>query len=105
MLESEPEDEQLVKDIAGSVYLGGSDTTVSAVTSFFLATLVYPEVQKRAQQELDRVVGRDRLPEFGDKAELPYLDAIMRECFRWLPIIPNGNCTLSWNDNELTDNW
>jgi cytochrome P450 len=105
MLESDPEDEQLVKDIAGSVYLGGSDTTVSAVTSFFLATLVYPEVQKRAQQELDRVVGRERLPEFRDKAGLPYLDAVMRECLRWLPVIPNGQSSLPWDDHELTDDW
>lgn len=94
MLESAPEAEQQIKDIAGIVYIAGSDTTVAAVTSFFLATLVYPDVQRKAQEELDRVVGRDRLPEFADKAELPYLDAIMRECLRWLPVLPTGRLAL-----------
>jgi cytochrome P450 len=90
MLESAPEAEQQIKDVAGIVYIAGSDTTVAVVTSFFLAVLMYPDVQRRAQEELDRVVGRDRLPEFIDKAELPYLDAVMRECLRWLPVLPTG---------------
>jgi cytochrome P450 len=90
MLESAPEAEQQIKDIAGVIYLAGSDTTVAAVTSFFLAVLVCPDVQRRAQEELNRVVGRDRLPEFSDKADLPYLDALMRECLRWLPVLPIG---------------
>jgi hypothetical protein len=90
MLENDPSDQQIIKDMSATVYLAGSDTTVAAVTSFFLAALVYPEFQKRAQEELDRVVGRDRLPEFSDKADLPYLDAVMRECLRWLPVLPLG---------------
>jgi cytochrome P450 len=90
MLESAPQEEQMVKDLAGIVYLAGSDTTVAGVTSFFLASLVYPNIQTCAQQELDRVVGRHRLPDFADKADLPYLDALLRECLRWLPALPTG---------------
>lgn len=90
MLESNPEDEQLVKDLAGAAYMAGSDTTVAAVISYFLAAVKYPSFQKRAQEELDRVVGRGRLPEFSDKPDLPYLDAVMRECLRWLPVLPTG---------------
>jgi cytochrome P450 len=90
MLSSFPEQEQLVKDIAGVTYVGGSDTTVSAVTSYFLAMVTYPNVQRLLQEELDRVVGRERLPEFADAENLPYLEAVMRECFRWLPILPQG---------------
>ena len=90
MLERMPDDVQIVKDVAGVLYLAALDTTVAAVISFFLAVLVYPEVQRQAQEELDRVVGRDRLPEFTDKADLPYLDADMRESLRWLPVAPSG---------------
>lgn len=90
MLSSEPDQEQLIKDLAGTVYMAGSDTTVAAVTSFFLAAVVYPEIQKRAQEELDRMVGRERLPNFDDRHRLPYLDAVMRECLRWLPVLPLG---------------
>jgi cytochrome P450 len=83
--------EQVIKDLAGSLYLAGSDTTVSAVMSFFLAMIIYPDVQSRAQAELDAVVGRERLPEFYDKKHLPYVNAVMSECLRWLPVAPMGS--------------
>ena len=51
-----------------------SDQTVSAVYSFFLAMTLHPEAQKKAQDELDRVVGPDRLPTFADRPNLPYVD-------------------------------
>lgn len=40
---------------AASLYAGGADTTVSAVETFFLAMALYPDVQRRAQEEIDRV--------------------------------------------------
>ena len=50
-------------DLAERILDGaGTDTTVTAVVRFFLAMILYPEVQKKAQEELDRVVGTDRLP-------------------------------------------
>jgi cytochrome P450 len=93
MLKTFPGDEELVKDIAAVIYLGGSDTVVAAVTSYFIAMVMNPRVQERVQEELDRVVGRERFPEFADKDNLPYLEAVMRECLRWLPVIPNGTST------------
>ncbi|TFY81051.1 hypothetical protein EWM64_g2966 [Hericium alpestre] len=48
-----------------------------------LALVLHPEIQRRAQTEIDRVVGRSRLPAFGDRASLPYVGAIVRECLRW----------------------
>lgn len=56
--------------------------TVSALGSFFLAMILYPEAQRKAQEELDRVVGRDRLPEFSDEESLPYITAMMKEVLR-----------------------
>lgn len=49
-----------------------------------------PEIQKRAREELDIVVGPDRLPTFEDYDALPYIQAIMMECSRWLPVTPVG---------------
>ncbi|KIJ23555.1 hypothetical protein M422DRAFT_195788, partial [Sphaerobolus stellatus SS14] len=49
-----------------------------------------PEVQKKAQAELDDVIGSDRLPEFGDKSALPYTVAIYKETMRWHPLLPLG---------------
>lgn len=50
----------------------------------------YPEVQKAAQDEIDRVVGRDRLPTFADRKDLKYIEAMVNEVFRWHPVAPMG---------------
>jgi cytochrome P450 len=50
--------------------------------------VVHPEVQEKAQAEIDTVVGKDRLPTMDDRPSLPYLDAIFREIFRYSPIVP-----------------
>jgi len=64
--------------------------TLSALLVFMLAMTLYPEVQARAQEEIDRVVGHDRLPDFGDRDNLPYVEAILMETLRWHPITPLG---------------
>lgn len=48
----------------------------------------YPEVQKKAQAELDAVVGQHRLPEISDRDSLPYLSALTKECLRWRSVVP-----------------
>ena len=50
--------------------------------NFVLAMLKYPDVQRRAQDEIDRVIGNDRLPSFEDKEQLPYIDALCVELLR-----------------------
>ncbi|KAF5368860.1 hypothetical protein D9758_002872 [Tetrapyrgos nigripes] len=50
--------------------------------------VLFPEVQHRAQSELDRVVGRSRLPSFADMKHLPYIVAIINELLRWRPATP-----------------
>lgn len=52
---------------------------------------LYPEAQKRAQSELDQVLGGDRLPNFSDKDRLPYVHALLKEVLRWIPVLPLGN--------------
>jgi len=59
---------------------------------FTLAMVKNSHVWKRAQAEIDTVVGIDRLPEFEHRNSLPYVDAIMRETFRWKPVGPLGEC-------------
>ena len=52
--------------------------------------LLFPAAQKAAQAELDEVVGHDRLPEFTDADNLPYIMAALKESLRWRPIAPTG---------------
>ena len=51
--------------------------------------LAYPEVQKKAQAELDSVIGRTRLPEFSDEEALPYISAVVKEVFRCVVLEPH----------------
>ncbi|KXN84166.1 O-methylsterigmatocystin oxidoreductase [Leucoagaricus sp. SymC.cos] len=78
------------KETAGDVFGAASETTVASTMTFILAMLKYPDVQRMGQQELDSVVGPDRLPDFSDLSCLPYLSAIVKEVLRWNPIAPAG---------------
>jgi cytochrome P450 len=51
---------------------------------------MYPEIQRKARDELDQVVGSDRLPGFEDRESLPYVQAILMECMRYFPVVPIG---------------
>lgn len=56
--------------------------TVCALQWFILAMTLYPDVQRKAQAEIDSVVGHDRLPDFNDQPLLPYIDAMVKEVLR-----------------------
>ncbi|KAH8103605.1 CyP450 monooxygenase [Cristinia sonorae] len=82
--------DEIAKNVTGLAYAGMSGRTSSACLSFLLAMALFPEVQKRAQAELDRVVGPSRLPEYEDIAQIPYIRALIMETMRWMPVIPFG---------------
>jgi cytochrome P450 len=85
---------ELVKDVAGQAYLAATDTTASATRTSFLAMLLHPAVQARAQAEVDRVVGAGRLPDVDDEKDLPYVQAVVSESLRWIPVAPAGGASL-----------
>ncbi|KAF9480950.1 cytochrome P450 [Pholiota conissans] len=84
------EEHTLLKEIAATGYAAGADTTVSSLGTFMYAMAMFPEVQKKAQEELDRVIGQDRLVNYDDEHSLPYIQALVREVFRWRPVLPLG---------------
>ncbi|KAF8810286.1 cytochrome P450 [Phlegmacium glaucopus] len=84
------EQEHDIKWSALSLYGGGADTTVSTIYAFFSAMTVYPDVARKAQAEIDAVVGTDRLPTFSDRENLPYTNAVALEIMRWHVVAPTG---------------
>ena len=64
--------------------------TALVLQTFFFRMQEHPEIQRQAQAELDAIVGRDRLPTFSDKAELPFVDALCKELLRHTPAVPGG---------------
>lgn len=105
LLRTRKEDESIsdedIQWTVGSLYGAGIDTTGSTLRTFFLAMSVFPEVQRRAQEEIDEVVGRSRLPRHEDRANLPYVNAVVKESLRWLPSVPLGVPHATQADDEL----
>ncbi|PTB63697.1 cytochrome P450 [Trichoderma citrinoviride] len=84
------EDAYTIKWSAATLYAGGADTTVSVLISFILAMTMFPEVQRKAQEEVDRVTGGTRLPVLADREQMPYVEAMVSEALRWCYILPMG---------------
>ncbi|KAF8180008.1 cytochrome P450 1A2 [Mycena galopus ATCC 62051] len=89
-LEQMTEDEEDLKGAAASMFGAGASTTWTTLTIFVLAMVLHPECQAKAQKEIDSVVGDLRLPEFGDRGDLPFVEAILQETLRWNPAVPLG---------------
>lgn len=70
--------------MSGVLLEGGTDTSVASLLGFVLAMVLYPDVQKTAQDELDRVCGT-RLPTMDDEKSLPYIRGCVKEMLRWFP--------------------
>lgn len=75
---------------ANSMYSGGVDTSLTLIMHFMLAMMQHQHVLKRAQAEIDSVIGGERLPTFEDKERLPYCNAVFTETMRWGVPVPLG---------------
>ncbi|KAF8511560.1 cytochrome P450 [Hysterangium stoloniferum] len=88
--------------IAGQGMEAGSDTTSSTMQWFFIAMALHPECMKKAQIEIDSVVGSegDSMPGFEHIDRLPYCVALMKEVMRWNPTVATGFPHVSEADDE-----
>ncbi|KIW56956.1 hypothetical protein PV05_05567 [Exophiala xenobiotica] len=84
----------------GIIYEAGIDTTNIALEVFTLAAVLNPDFVQTAQEQLDEVVGPDRLPTFEDKPRLPYIDAVVKEVLRWRPVSAGGIPHAATEDDE-----
>lgn len=95
-----PENREHAAQTAAALYAGGADSTAAGLSFFLLAMVANPEVQVKAREEIDRVVGKDRLPGFQDRDNLPYVEAIVKETLRWQPLAPLGPPHMSDEEDE-----
>ncbi|KAF7365091.1 Cytochrome p450 [Mycena venus] len=82
------EREEMIKDVVATAYGAAADTTSTTLVVFIMAMALHPEVVQKAQNEIDSVIGLDRLPGFDDRSALPYCEAVYREVLRWRPVVP-----------------
>ncbi|KAJ7660077.1 cytochrome P450 [Mycena rosella] len=76
--------------LAGSMFGAGSGTSASAISIVVMAAALFPETQRKVQEQLDNVVGSGKLPTFQDEAELVQVTAFYLESFRWRPVSAGG---------------
>lgn len=93
--------ESAIKFTATQMYGGGADTTVQTLNGLAIALILFPEVQKKAREEIDAVVGDSRLPGFEDRDKLPYIAAVMKEALRWHTVVPMGLVHVADEDLEF----
>ncbi|KAJ7622192.1 cytochrome P450 [Roridomyces roridus] len=83
--------EEYEEDLRGNaavMFAAGESTTWGTISVFLLAMVLYPECQRKAQEEINAIIGNTRLPEFHDRDSLPYVEALCREVYRWNPGVP-----------------
>lgn len=90
--------------LAGGALEAGTDTTANELCGFVQAMVLFPEVQKKAQAELDQVVG-DRLPTIEDRPNLPYIRSCIKETLRWMPTAILGAAPHSAKEDIYYDNY
>ncbi|KAJ6451900.1 cytochrome P450 [Mycena sanguinolenta] len=81
-------DRELTGYLGGVLIEGGSDTISAFLQSLILALTAYPDAQKKAHDEMDRVVGEHRMPGLKDLDEMPYIRTMILETHRFRPVLP-----------------
>ncbi|EGW02098.1 cytochrome P450 1A1 [Cricetulus griseus] len=115
-----------VISIIFDLFGAGFDTVTTAISWSLMYLVTNPEVQRKIQEELDTVIGRNRRPRLCDRSQLPYLEAFILETFRhssFLPFtiphsttrdtnlcgfyIPKGRCVFvsQWQINHDQELW
>ncbi|KAF2737914.1 cytochrome P450 [Polyplosphaeria fusca] len=88
----------------GGMIEAGSETTGTTLNNFVLCMALFPDAQKNAQEELDRVVGGNRLPDWDDEKDLPYVRSLIKEVLRWRPVNKFG-MTHATSDDDWYDGY
>ncbi|KAH0838823.1 cytochrome P450 [Lanmaoa asiatica] len=76
--------------LVGNLFGAGSETSAVGITNMIMAAACYPEAQRQVQEELDMVIGKERMPTWEDSKSLPQVHAFVLEALRWRPVTPIG---------------
>ncbi|KIW10225.1 hypothetical protein PV08_11186 [Exophiala spinifera] len=76
--------------VIGTLFEAGAGTTAAAMMSFVLCMCLHPRWQELLHEEVDRVVGNDRIPDYDDIESLPTCRAVIKEVMRWRPVTAGG---------------
>lgn len=91
--------------LTGNLFGAGSDTSSSTLVTFVLACCAFPEAVKKAQAEIDRVVGPNRSPHWDDSPNMPYINAFVKEVLRWRSVAIIGGQPHSPTQDDTYNGW
>ncbi|KEP45794.1 O-methylsterigmatocystin oxidoreductase [Rhizoctonia solani 123E] len=94
------DEEENLRLVGVSLFGAAADTSHASLMSFVLSMVQHPQVQARAQAEIDRVTNSERLPNMADRESMPYVRCIVQEILRWLPPLPLGVPRATAKDDE-----
>ncbi|KAM9375085.1 cytochrome P450 1A4-like [Phaethornis superciliosus] len=75
-------------NIVNDLFGAGFDTVSTALSWSLMYAALYPDIQKKIQEELDQTIGQERRPRLSDRGKLPYLEAFILEMFRHSSFLP-----------------
>lgn len=87
--------------VPATLFGAGSDTTASTMCTAILAFVTHPQALRRAQKEVDDVIGSERSPVFADEPNLPYVRALVKEVLRWRPVAVLGGTPHSSSEDDI----
>ncbi|KAH8107959.1 cytochrome P450 [Cristinia sonorae] len=94
------EDEADIRGAGATIYSAGTETTATVMCIFILVMVRQPDIYTKLQAEMDKFVGFERLPDLEDRVSLPYLNAVIKELYRWQPPLPLGLPHMVSNNDE-----
>ncbi|KAI3550420.1 hypothetical protein CABS03_05597 [Colletotrichum abscissum] len=92
-------DDLLAAYTCGGLVEAGSETTATTINNWTLAMTLFPGAMRKGQEEIDHVVGSDRMPTWEDEKDLPYVRAMIKETLRWRPVNKFGMYHASTEDD------
>ena len=93
-------DETVAKTVA-ALYMAGTDTSSFQILWVLVYLLRHPQVMRKVRNEIDEVVGRDRLPTMDDQTDMPFTQAVINECMRLCAPVPMGVMHAASDDTTL----
>jgi cytochrome P450 len=84
----ESQTEEMLEGNINMFFGAGSNTVLTSLEWATLILATHPNVQKKLQQEIDDIIGKERSPKYVDRNQMPYLQAFMWELWRFRTILP-----------------
>ncbi|KEZ41967.1 Podospora anserina S mat+ genomic DNA chromosome 4, supercontig 4 [Scedosporium apiospermum] len=94
-----------ISSLTSNLFGAGADTSSSTLVTFMLACCVFREPMLKAQAELDAVIGPSRSPHWDDSPNLPYVNAFVKEVFRWRSVAIIGGQPHAPTQDDTYKGW